>query len=119
MPLLTLTFPANVNISCAIGDTAYYVPTANSGQFPVGAHASIVEIGSITAVTFANNSITVDTALPAVNYPTATDFILFTKNNSASLSSLLGYFAQAKMVNTSTDYAELFQVSVGTFESSK
>lgn len=119
MPALLLQFPADVNISCAIGDTAYYVPTANTGQFPVGTQPNIVVIGTITAVNFAADNITVSTTLPVGQYPTNADFILFSKNNAASLSSLLGYYAEAEMVNTSTDFAELFQVSVGTFESSK
>ena len=49
----------------------------------------------------------------------ATPFILFSKDNKANLSSVLGYYADVKMVNNSTAEAELFSVGVDYFESSK
>ena len=51
--------------------------------------------------------------------PTTSNFIMFSKDNSANLSSLLGYYADIKFVNKSTDKAEIFSVGCDVFESSK
>tara|TARA_R100000544_G_scaffold22054_1_gene10949 strand:- start:10969 stop:11310 length:342 start_codon:yes stop_codon:yes gene_type:complete len=110
----TLTFSQPLNVSCQIGDTAYYVPTSSSGGFSTATQANIVEIGIITnivglVVTIANNLVTVP----------SNSFIFFSKDNKANLSSLLGYYAELKMKNSGTVYAELFGVGADTFESSK
>ena len=42
--------------------------------------------------------------------PTSSDFILFTKDNKANLSSLKGYFAEVVMKNNSHKPVELFAV---------
>ena len=44
---------------------------------------------------------------------------MFSKDNKANLSSLLGYYAETKFVNNSTEEAELFSVGTEVFESSK
>ena len=46
-------------------------------------------------------------------------FIMFSKDNKANMSSILGYYASAQFRNNSFDEAELFSVGVDTFESSK
>ena len=46
-------------------------------------------------------------------------FIMFSKDNKANMSSILGYYASAQFRNNSTDEAELFNVGVDIFESSK
>tara|TARA_Y100001963_G_C6577642_1_gene351852 strand:- start:58 stop:552 length:495 start_codon:yes stop_codon:yes gene_type:complete len=45
-------------------------------------------------------------------------FIMFSKDNKANMSSLLGYYANAQFRNNSTDKAELFNVGTEVFESS-
>ena len=46
-------------------------------------------------------------------------FIMFSKDNKANLSSVLGYYASVTFKNNSTDKAELFNVGASIFESSK
>jgi hypothetical protein len=46
-------------------------------------------------------------------------YIMFSKDNKANMSSMLGYYASAQFRNNSTDEAELFNVGVDVFESSK
>jgi len=46
-------------------------------------------------------------------------FIMFSKDNKANMSSLLGYYASAEFRNNSTDKAELFNVGTVFTESSK
>ena len=116
MPV-TIAFSKPLNVSCQIGDTAYYVPTQTSAEFKVNS-ANIVMIGVITGIT--DSSITIGTHFAT---PTSgLDFIFFSKDNKANLSSALGYYAEVKMQNTETDCSkpvELFSVGVDIFESSK
>ena len=51
--------------------------------------------------------------------PTTNDYIFFSKDNSVNLSSLIGYYAEPKFINNSTEYAEIFSVGLGITESSK
>jgi hypothetical protein len=44
---------------------------------------------------------------------------MFSKDNKANLSSLLGYYAEVEFKNNSTDEAELFSIGSEVFESSK
>jgi len=46
-------------------------------------------------------------------------FIMFSKDNKVNLSSALGYYASITFRNDSTERAELFNVGVDVFESSK
>ena len=117
MPDLTLTFANALNVSVAVGDTAYYVPTTTTAGFNVDS-ADFEVIGEIISVDFNTNIIIVDTQL-ASGVVTTNHFILFSKDNATSLSSILGYYAEVKLTNTSTTEAELFQVGMDIFESSK
>ena len=48
------------------------------------------------------------------------DFISFSKDNQANVSSLLGYYAKFRFQNNdANDHSELFSVGVDFFESSK
>jgi hypothetical protein len=114
MPI-TLTFTDPLNVSCQVGDTVYYVPTATTGGFSTATHGNIVEIGVVSAIV--GLVITVTNNLVA-SVPSGA-FILFSKDNKANLSSALGYYAEVKIKNNSNEYAELFSFGVDTFESSK
>ena len=120
MAVLTLTFSAPLNVSCQIGDTAYYVNTASSGGFTVNSN-NVTEIGTIKAITGGATTaptITIDTNLPnTIN--TQSYYIFFSKDNSVNLASLKGYFAEIKFVNDSTERAELFSIAMNVEESSK
>ena len=59
------------------------------------------------------------TTLAPALYPNTGDFILFSKDNKANLSSMLGYYAKIKMRNNSRKKAELFKVGADYSESSK
>lgn len=74
--------------------------------------------GQDGATTTTNWEIQVE-ATSNINLPQTGDFIFYSKNNCIASSSLTGYFAEAKFVNTSTDYAEMFSAGVRAVESSK
>lgn len=120
MASLTLTFSAPLNTSCQIGDTAYYVDTESSGGF-LKNDGDVVEIGEIRQVTnpLSNSpSIICETLVPG-ELNSLSKFILFSKDNKANTSSILGYYASVKFVNSSTAPSELFSVTIDTFDSSK
>lgn len=123
MPLITLTFPAtlDLNVSCQVGDTAYFSPTTSVAGFNTSAQPDIIEIGIITSITYVGGQwvIVCDTLLSNGQQPGTNDFISFSKNNTANLSSVLGYYAEAKFVNSSLIKSELYSVGSDYFESSK
>jgi hypothetical protein len=122
MALVTLEFTQPLNVSCQVGDTAYYVSTTTDGGFNV-ASSSIVEIGTIIQIQdqLATPTLIVRTSDTLAGFTgiLSNQFIFFSKDNKANLSSPLGYFASVKFVNDSTTEAELFSVSTEAIPSSK
>ena len=117
---ITLTFSAPLNVSCQIGDTAYYVATTSTGGFTINSN-NVEEIGTITTITNPTSTaptVVCDTTLPG-SLNGQSYFVLFSKDNKANLSSILGYYADVKFKNDSKIEAELFTVSTEVFESSK
>ena len=108
-----LTFTQPLNVSLQVGDTAYYVPTSTSGGYSINS-SSVVEIGVVTNIT--GLVVTVGTQ---INNPPNGAYILFSKDNKANLSSILGYYADIQFKNDSKQYAEVYSVGVDTFNSSK
>ena len=129
MPYAELTFTAPLNVSCQIGDTAYYCNTSSGTSADGGftnQSGSIVEIGEIREINNRNSNtptIKVETTLGYSELGSAAglsnQFILFNKNNKANLSSPAGYFASVKLVNNSTVESELYSVAMEAFASSK
>tara|TARA_R110000772_G_C13221917_1_gene431941 strand:+ start:688 stop:1044 length:357 start_codon:yes stop_codon:yes gene_type:complete len=118
MASITINFAQNINNSLQVGDTVYYCsPQASPGGFQVNNTLDdIIKMGDCILVS--SNSIVVDCA-DNVTAPAASDFVLFSKDNSAELSSIIGYFAEVKFVSNSTTESELFGISVEVSESSK
>ena len=104
-----ITFTRNIqNISLQVGDIAYYVTPDTSGY-----NSDPEIIGKISAS--GKNFIIVPTN-PGI---TADDFIMFSKNKAVNNSSLLGYYAEVKLSNDSTDKVELFSIGSEVTQSSK
>ena len=104
-----IIFTRNIqNISLQVGDIAYYVTPGTSGY-----NSDPEIIGKISAI--GKNFIIVPTN-PGV---TADDFIMFSKNKAVNNSSLLGYYAEVKLSNDSTDKVELFSIGSEVTQSSK
>tara|TARA_R100001594_G_scaffold5008_3_gene16336 strand:- start:8567 stop:8920 length:354 start_codon:yes stop_codon:yes gene_type:complete len=117
MPIITLTFTGVVQSSVQINDVAYYVTTSSLGGFDTGNSSNIVRIGPITDVGV--NSITCDIDASTIP-PATTDFIMFSKDNAANMSSLAGYYAKVRFINDDPNHhGELFSVSADYFTSSK
>jgi len=114
MPTTNLTFPNDINVSVQIGDIIYYTPTTINGIHNTA--GTIVELGTVTAIN--GNTITVEYIVGTV-LPTSSDFIMFAKDRSVNMSSLLGYFAKFRIKNNSKEKAEMYSISVDTTDSSK
>ena len=122
MPNITVTFSFDLNESVQLGDTLHYVNPTNDtlkgGDVIPFNNDGIIEVGEITTVNYATNTIVADiqnsTALP-----TGTSFFLFSKDNRANMASLLGYYAEIEFTNNSTEKAELYSAGSEIFESSK
>jgi len=123
MPQITLTFPTTVdlNVSCQVGDTAYFSPTTSVAGFDTSAQSDLIEIGTIISISYTGNKwvLVIDTNLTSSQLPTTNDFISFSKDNTINLTSVLGYYAECKFVNSSLIKSELYSVGSDFFESSK
>jgi len=122
MAKVTLTFDAPLNASCQVGDIAYVVrERQDEGDFSVNT-TDVVEVGQIRQINDRDSStpdVICDSSMAGdINGDTGV-FVLFSKDNKANLSSILGYYAEVKLVNNSTTQAELFAVGMDMFESSK
>ena len=114
MPTVDLTFNQDINVSVQVGDIIYYSPTTINGIHNTA--GTIVELGSVLSIS--GNTIVVTYQIGAI-LPGVNDFIMFAKDRSANMSSLLGYFAEFRVVNNSKDKAEMYSISVDITDSSK
>jgi len=94
------------NVSLQIGDVAYYVKDDDTSTSVTSFTDSVRRIGEITSV--GTSHIVVDSF---TNTPPADAFLMFSKDKVANNTSLLGYFAEVKLINNSTEKAELFALS--------
>ena len=134
MAVVTLTFDHALNESLSIGDSLYMTPTdlvdsteyKQAGQGAgaaeeFGVAANYILLGTVVGIDWENYMVNIDPE-PFVNI-SPEDFIFFGKNAMAEVSSVIGYYAEAKFVNTSWTHnrkrGELFSVGVDVFESSK
>ena len=108
--LITMTFTNELNKSLQVGDTIYK-SIINNEVF-----GEPIELGKCTILTPLTITCEIETT---IFRPTATDFILFSKDAVANVSSLKGYYAEATFRNNAVEYAELFSVSADMHESSK
>ena len=132
-PLITITFPNTINVSVQVGDTAYYLDNMTSlgsgslfpGHIPTTHNHSnyndIIQIGDIVSINRGQMQMTCNwnPNPPMALFPPVGAFIMFSKDNKANLSILLGYYAEIQFVNNSSTKAELFSVGSEIFGSSK
>ena len=124
MDIVTLGFEG-MNISAQVGDIAYYsYNSSNIGGFDHSKLSTTKKLGEIVGgdsvgVPITGSLITVQYDNTIVSPPPPNAFISFAKEKKINTSSLLGYYADVKFVNNSTEKVELFAVGSDIFESSK
>ena len=119
MPIVQITLNFDdINISAQVGDIIYYSFNATPlGGFTHTALSDTKKLGPITAIN--GNSITVQYDNSIVDPPPGDSFISFVKDKKVNTTSLLGYYAEVKLVNNSTDKIELFSVGSEISQSSE
>ena len=119
MAALSLTFPSPINMSCQVGDIAYYVSTSSLGGFSVGNESPIL-IGTINTITDNGATVILNIEIEGENAESvsSTSFILFSKNNLVETGSIKGYFAKTQFRNNSTKPAELHATACEVEDSS-
>lgn len=134
--ILSLEFDTVINVSAQVGDIAYYTPTSLVGStndaYSVASVVDTIELGRITEIInpelldgttstiniFCNLVDLNNNPLPIASPPIGS-FIMFGKDKKVNTNDLLGYYAEVKFVNNSTDKIELFSVGAEIQESSK
>ena len=113
-----------VNVSAQVGDMVYYtLPGGSGGQpliqggFEVANLSGTFLFGEIFSII--NSEIIIQYDDSIVSLPPANSFLSFAKNKKVNTSSLIGYYAEVKFVNDSTDKIEMFGVGSEVVESSK
>jgi len=120
MAIINLPFNNSVNDCLQVGDTLYSCSPSATGQFNfVDTVQGIVNIGTCHSIDLSTNVVQVDSGSLSYVLPTSTSFILFSKDNQVNLSSLIGYYAEVKLVNNSKQEAELYSVGIDVVSSSK
>ena len=144
-PQVQLTFLFPLNVSVQIGDVAYFAnstavgsvgnPLNNGEQWAAtstphmtSSQSDIKMIGEIVDIGQWNGTFsTIVCNMPQGLYndyyaeltPPNQPFIMFSKDNKANLSSLLGYYAEVEFKTDSREQGELFSVGCEFNESSK
>ena len=119
---ITLTFNEQLNSSLQIGDTVWYLNTNQAGGYDTAKSSLAKKLGIVKDIINQNqnNKIIVSNnfsnELPTLNNDV---FIMFSKDNRANISSLVGYYAEVSLENNSTEKIELFAVNSEIAESSK
>jgi hypothetical protein len=96
---ITITFTNELNSSLQIGDIIYQ---QLKGKTSV--------VGACKSIATDRKSFVVDIDDKEIR-PTTDSYIFFGKDNQINTSGILGYHANVKLANTSTDRAELYAVN--------
>ena len=118
MAIVLLQF-SSLSSPVAVGDQAYYIDnlavSAGDDAFSFGTdNNNVISLGPVVNVEGNSIDVTIN-----VDLPTANDYVFISKDNQVQLSSVIGYYAEVKMVNDSTSSAELYGVAIDSEESSK
>lgn len=117
MAIINLPFSSNPQTTgVMVNDNVYYIDSSVTNA----TMNNVVNIGTVEAFSGSGPYyIHVDTGSLNFTMPTQNDYIFFSKNNEINMSSLIGYYAEVKFTNDSTEEAELFSVGMDVSESSK
>ena len=124
MPIAILTFSNSLNSSLQVGDIVYYstlTNTPNSG-FSTSVTGGMTKLGTVISMSINPIQVNVlytDVANGGVNPPSDGDYIMFEKDKQVNSSSLIGYYADIKLVNNSKEDITLFSLGSEVSESSK
>tara|TARA_R100001369_G_scaffold81281_1_gene112226 strand:- start:859 stop:1221 length:363 start_codon:yes stop_codon:yes gene_type:complete len=118
---IKLTFEKPLNQSLQVGDTVWWVDTAQSGGYNVADSTQAMKLGTVEELSnqYRAHKVTISNYILNSAPDLTNAFIMFSKDNRANLTSLIGYYADVKFENNSKEKAELFTVGSEIVESSK
>tara|TARA_R110002074_G_scaffold121439_2_gene255793 strand:- start:146 stop:511 length:366 start_codon:yes stop_codon:yes gene_type:complete len=121
MPLATLTFSEPLNSSLQLGDIVYYSSTnqAPNSNIWKATTTDVVYFGIVNNIIVDPPSVKVIYDDAIVSAPLSADYIMFEKDKQVNSSSLIGYYANVKLINDSKGKIELFSLGSEVSESSK
>lgn len=124
MPIATLTFTNPLNSSLQIGDIVYYSTPgqAINSSFSTSVTGGMTKLGVVFSISINPIQVGVfylDAGSGGVNPPADGDYIMFEKDKQVNSSSLIGYYADVKLVNDSKGDIKLFSLGSEVSESSK
>tara|TARA_R110000765_G_scaffold103950_2_gene193670 strand:- start:6551 stop:6907 length:357 start_codon:yes stop_codon:yes gene_type:complete len=117
--IITLTFDEPLNISLAVGDTVWYTDPTLSGGYFSSSMQNTRKLGIVHAINGQDLEVMNDQIFIAPILIATLTFFMFSKDNKANLTSLTGYYAEARFINEDIEKAELFAVGSEVVESSK
>ena len=119
--LATLTFSEPLNSSLQLGDIVYYSSTspAPNSNIQKTTTANVVKFGIVNNIIVDPPTVKVIYNDAIVSTPLSTDYIMFEKDKQVNSSSLIGYYANVKLINDSKSKIELFSLGSEVSESSK
>ncbi len=93
---ITLTFEHPLNHSLQVGDTVWYTEVSPSGGYDIAPTAT--KLGRVEEISDQYQAHEIKVSNRVLNYSPALSgkYIMFSKDNRANLTSLLGYYAKAK-----------------------
>ena len=132
MIVLTLDNITNLNVSLQVGDLIYSKQTGvqagaedlqavmgGSAGYWTGATSIVGVLDSINKLSSGSIELTIDDSTYNSNVlDFANSFIMFSKHDQ-SMGDVIGYYANAKFVNYSTEKAEIFSVGSEVIINSK
>jgi len=131
MPIAIITFEQDMNSSLQIGDIVYYAPSTTFLSLPnsnidATVTSNVIKLGVVTFILSEPPVIHVtydddpnNTGFATVFPPPAGAYIMFEKDKQVNSSSLIGYYADVKLINNSKNKIELFSLGSEITESSK
>jgi len=118
---ITLTFTEQLNNSLQVGDTVWYLNTGHAGGYDTAKSSLAKKLGIVEEIINQNQNNQVIISNNFSNQPPNLDniFVMFSKDNRANTSSLVGYYAEVSLENDSKEKIELFSVNSEIAQSSK
>ena len=121
MQILSLPL-SSISSSLEIGDIVYFTNLSSVAgtNFQTSGSSNIIKFGVIVDIDYDTSTIQAMYDEQIIStVPSTGDYLMFEKNSQVNSSSLLGYYADVKLINNSEEKVELFSIGSEVSESSK
>jgi hypothetical protein len=121
MPIASIVFNQAIKSSLQVGDLVYYVSTSTlpNSTIQQGTTTNVTYLGIVTDILPGSNPVINVIYEPTVSPPVGGEYIMFEKDKRVNSSSVIGYYADVELINSSDSKVELFALAAGVSENSK